>query len=89
MKKGNHKNLYLVVLQPLKEKYASQEKDTEAIVSRSVMFWILCLWVCYFPFPLWASLVAQVVKSLPEMQETWVPSLGQEGPLERGMATHS
>ena len=36
-----------------------------------------------------ASLVAQVVKSLPEMQETWVLSLGLEDPLEKGIATHS
>ena len=36
-----------------------------------------------------ASLVAQMVKCLPAMQETWVRSLGQEDPLEAGMATHS
>ena len=36
-----------------------------------------------------ASLVAQMVKNLPAMQETWVPSLGLEDPLEKGMATHS
>ena len=36
-----------------------------------------------------ASLVAQMVKNLPAMQETWVPSLGWEDPLEKGMATHS
>ena len=30
-----------------------------------------------------------VVKNLPPMQETWVPSLGQEGPLEEAMVTHS
>ena len=30
-----------------------------------------------------------MVKNLPAMQETWVPSLGQEGPLEKEMATHS
>ena len=35
-----------------------------------------------------ASLVAQMVKNLPTMQETWVQSLGQEDPLEKGMATH-
>ena len=35
------------------------------------------------------SLVAQIVKSLSPMQETWVQSLGQEDPLEKGMATHS
>ena len=34
-------------------------------------------------------LVAQLVKNLPAMQETWVLSLGQEDPLEKGMATHS
>ena len=35
------------------------------------------------------SLVVQTVKNLPAMQETWVQSLGQEDPLEKGMATHS
>ena len=33
--------------------------------------------------------MAQTVKNLPAMQETWVPSLGLEDPLEKGMATHS
>ena len=37
------------------------------------------------PFPL----VAQTVKSLPATWEPWVRSLGQEDPLEKGMATHS
>ena len=36
-----------------------------------------------------ASMVAQLVKDLPAMQETWVQSLGWEDPLEKGMATHS
>ena len=36
-----------------------------------------------------ASLVAQTVKNVPAMQETWVQSLGWEDPLEKGMATHS
>ena len=35
------------------------------------------------------SLVAQMVKNLPAMQETQVQFLGQEDPLEKGMATHS
>ena len=35
------------------------------------------------------SLVAQIVKNLPTVQETWVQTLGQEDPLEKGMATHS
>ena len=37
----------------------------------------------------WASLVTQTVKNLPAMQETKVLPLGQEDPLEKGMATHS
>ena len=41
-----------------------------------------------FPF-VWASLVAQLVKSLPAIRETWVRSLGWEDPLEKGRATHS
>ena len=36
-----------------------------------------------------ASLVAQTVKNLPSMRETWVQSLGWEDPLEKGTVTHS
>ena len=35
------------------------------------------------------DMVAQMVKNLPAVQETWLRSLGWEDPLERGMATHS
>ena len=43
-----------------------------------------------YPFQyFWASLVAQTVKNLPAMRETWVQSLGLEDPLQEGMATHS
>ena len=37
----------------------------------------------------WASLVAQMVKNLPAMQETQVRPLSQEDPLKKEMATHS
>ena len=37
----------------------------------------------------WTSLVAQMVKQLPTMQETQVQSLGWEDPLEKEMAAHS
>ena len=37
----------------------------------------------------WASQVAQRLKHLPAMRETWVQSLGREDPLEKEMATHS
>ena len=36
-----------------------------------------------------SSLVAQMVKSMPAMWETWVRSLGQEDPQEKGIETHS
>ena len=50
-----------------------------------------CLWVIVWEevIRFWASLVAQLVKNLSAMQETWVWSLGWEDPLEKGMATHS
>ena len=44
-----------------------------------------CLTLLYY----WASLVAQMVKSLPAVLETWVWSLGWEDPLKKEMATHS
>ena len=36
----------------------------------------------------WVTLVAQLVKNPPAMQETWIRSLGWEDPLEKGKATH-
>ena len=45
---------------------------------------IMCLVVLFR-----ASLVAQMIKNPPAMQETWVQSLDWEDPLEKGMATHS
>ena len=44
----------------------------------------VCMYVYIRGFP-----GGSVVKNLPAMQETWVRSLGQEDPLEEGMATHS
>ena len=41
------------------------------------------------PVSVQASLVAQGVKDLPAVQETWVRFLGQEDPLEKGMTTYS
>ena len=45
--------------------------------------------VITIPLNEWASLVAQLVKNLPAVQETWVRSLGWEDPLEKEKATHS
>ena len=47
---------------------------------------LMYLSVCHLSF--WASLVAQMVKNLPVLQETQVRSLDQEDPLEKEMATH-
>ena len=47
------------------------------------------MYKCDGVIPFRASLVAQMVKRLPAVQETWVRSLGQEDPLEKEMATHS
>ena len=46
-------------------------------------------WSGNLPLYIWASFVAQSVKNLPAVQETWVQSLGWEDPLEKEMATHS
>ena len=43
------------------------------------------MWQCVYE----TSLVAQMIKSLPAVQEIWVQSLGREDPLEEGMAIHS
>ena len=43
-----------------------------------------------YPFQyFWASLVAQLVKNTPVMQEAWIRSVGWKDPLEKGKATHS
>ena len=46
-------------------------------------------WVCKWCNKEVTSLVAQIVKNLPAMRETWVQSLDLEDPLEKGIATHS
>ena len=45
--------------------------------------------MCFLRALCWVSLVAQMVKNLPAMKETWVWSLGWEDPLEEEMTTHS
>ena len=51
--------------------------------------WITTLKRQHLDSKKWASLVAQSVKSVPAMKETWVRFLGQEDPLEKGMFTYS
>ena len=49
-----------------------------------IQLYILTFFLKYFPLWFGASLVAQLVKNLPAVQETWVRSLGGEDPLEKG-----
>ena len=49
----------------------------------------ICLLIFLLSMTSWASLVTQMVKNLPAVQETQVQSLDQEDPLEKGIATHS
>ena len=42
-----------------------------------------------YTYIFWTSLVAQTVKCLSAMRETWVRSLGREDPMEKEIATHS
>ena len=71
-----------------------------SLIKNPVTSHACCCFLCHFPRPVglyfislllsfWASLVAQLVKNLPAMWETWVRSLGWEDPLEKGKATHS
>ena len=50
------------------------------------LHWLISLCIWWYIIP---SLVAQMVKNLPAMQETWVRFLGQEDPLEKETAIHS
>ena len=45
--------------------------------------------ILHLVMSIWSFLVAQILKNSPAKQDTWVLSLGQEDPLEEGMATHS
>ena len=55
----------------------------------------MCVFICilihltFSSVQFWISLVAQLVKDPPTVQETWVQSLVWEDPLEKGKATHS
>ena len=82
------------------DKYYSKKQGFSTLIhSFSSIFSVFFLWKQQFKSVMVlvllvgcfhnSSLVVQMVKNLPEMQETWVWSLGWEDPLEKGMATHS
>ena len=55
----------------------------------SSFHWKYFGWVEEFEYTLWKRLVAQMIKCLSTIQETWVQSLGWDDPLEKEMAIHS
>ena len=61
----------------------------DSLIHLSVLLPIACYLDYVDLYQVWASLVAQTVKNLPAIQETWVQSPDQEDSLEKGMATHS
>ena len=69
-------------------KFRHQLTETGDLTWYFPIFTMACIFVSSHTV-LRASLVAQMVKNLPGMRETWVQSLGQKDPLEKGMATHS
>ena len=60
-----------------------------SLVTGVDVYTLLCVKLIASKMEPGASLFAQMVKNLPATQRTWVPSLGWEEPLEKGMATHS
>ena len=64
--------------------YQASQRFTPMVSSKRVFFFFNS----FFPY-FETSLVAQTLKCLSTMRETWVQSLGREDPLEKGMAIHS
>ena len=67
--------------------YSGPENSMNCIVHGVTKSWTRLSDFDFHFLYLWASPVAQMVKNLPAMQKTWVQSLGQKDPLEKGMAT--
>ena len=61
----------------------SQTRLKQLCVCMYILYIYMCVCVCIY------TLVAQMVKNLPAMQETWVQSLGQKDPLKKEIVTHS
>ena len=66
---------------------SSTEKSRNTVIIVTVIIVIFLFLILNYQSE--ASLMAQLVKNLPAMQETWVRSLGWEDPLEESIATHS
>ena len=71
----------------LLEEHINYTQDKNGMTK--VPYSISLLFICNSYIHKWASLVAQMVKTMSAMQKTWVCSLGQEDALEKEMATQS
>ena len=65
--------------------HKTQPDKSVNVVRLGLFFFFFCFILCCFP----SSSVVKNLPSMQETQETWVWSLGEEDPLEKGMATHS
>ena len=86
------KALFLSSWKSFQDAYTVLSAELLWLHNRIILFhWgKLAFFISWYFFPLLgASLVVQMVKNLPAMQESWVQSLGRKEPLEKGMATHS
>ena len=66
----------------------SQQINSFVVQTQGFLSFLIFKYSCA-PLVSWGSVVAQLVKNLPAIWETWDRSLGWEDPLEKGMATHS
>ena len=81
---------HTVVSQTLSEKQTTNQWHPSKIRAfRNCPPILFSYWIYNIHLYIIYIMVAQTVRNLPTMQDTWVQSLGQEDPLEKGMATHS
>ena len=83
----SHWSLSLWLILETAHKTAFAKILNKHLLEKYIWMLLLTFWILLTSFR--DSLVAQMVKNLPAMQETWGQSLGQEDPLEKGLATHS
>jgi len=94
-----HMHVSILPQTPLPSRLPHNTEQSSLCYTVAQLLWLSIDWlIIHFKYSiiymsvltsLLASLVAQRLKHLPAMQETWVWSLGQEDPLEKAMATHS
>ena len=83
---GHNVATALELISPHQTKEREKNTTQQKLQQRSPVFLYQAVFISDFKM---TSLVAQMVKCLPAMSETWVQSLSQEDPLEKEMATHS